>query len=180
MSEASDKTVEQILIKIDQMMENASTVPFSGKKMVDSDQLHEYIDEIRICLPAEIKRAKDLNRDKVNIMAEARAEAEKIVAEAKQQADDIIAEAKTEADRLVSEQEIIERANEYAREQVERANEEAAGIVDDARAKDKAIRQAMVDSLNSGLSEAMDVLERNLSAVTSTKDAIAKLADEEQ
>ena len=173
----TDETVEQILIKIDQLIENASTVPFSGKKMVDSDQLHELVDEIRISLPGEIKRARDLNRDKINIMAEAKAEADKIVADAKKEAQGIIADAQTEADRLVSEQEIIGRANQYAKEQVQQANEQAAGIVEDARAKDKAIREAMVANLNANLSDAISVLEKNLKAVTNTKDAIAKLAE---
>ena len=39
-------------------------VPFSNKKMIDADQLHELIDEIRISMPPEIKRAQEMEAQK--------------------------------------------------------------------------------------------------------------------
>lgn len=177
MSEVKESNpVEKILEKMDEELDNASAVPFSNKKMVDAEQMHEYIDSIRLNLPAEIKRAKDMTREKKNIMSDATKEADDIVAKAKKQADEIIKKAQAEADKLVSEQEIISRATEYAKAQARRADEEAAAVVNQAREKEKAIREAMVSNINSTLSEAAAVLEKNLQAVVSSKEAIAKIS----
>lgn len=176
MSDNKEKTViDGYLDQIDELLENASTVPFSNKKMVDADQLHELCDTIRINMPAEIKRAADTAREKKSIIADANKEAENVVAQAKQQADEIIRDAQARADQLVSQQEIIGRANAYAQAQAQRADEEAAAVINQAREKEKAIREAMIENINSSLQEAAAVLEKNLGAVNNAKEAINKL-----
>ena len=52
-------TVEEILELMDELLDKSSSVPFSQKKMIDVEQMREYIDSIRLNLPGEIKRAKD-------------------------------------------------------------------------------------------------------------------------
>lgn len=158
-------TVEEILEKIEELIDSSSTVPFSNKKMVDAEQLHEYVDSIRLNLPAEIKQAKDMTRDRKNILAEANKEA-----------DDIVKKAKGEAQRLVSEQEILKQAAEYAKVQVQKADEKAAGIIAEAQAKEKAIREAMAANITATLSDAAEVLAKNLKAVNDTRDAVSKIA----
>ena len=61
-------TVEEILELMDELLDKSSSVPFSQKKMIDVEQMREYIDSIRLNLPGEIKRAKDMTRDKKNIL----------------------------------------------------------------------------------------------------------------
>ena len=56
-------TVEEILELMDELLDKSSSVPFSQKKMIDVEQMREYIDSIRLNLPGEIKRAKDMTRD---------------------------------------------------------------------------------------------------------------------
>ena len=91
-------TVEEILELMDELLDKSSSVPFSQKKMIDVEQMREYIDSIRLNLPGEIKRAKDMTRDKKNILTEANKEAEEIVKKAKdeanKQAADIVEQAK--------------------------------------------------------------------------------------
>ena len=79
-------TVEEILELMDELLDKSSSVPFSQKKMIDVEQMREYIDSIRLNLPGEIKRAKDMTRDKKNILTEANKEAEEIVKKAKDKA----------------------------------------------------------------------------------------------
>ena len=92
-------TVEEILELMDELLDKSSSVPFSQKKMIDVEQMREYIDSIRLNLPGEIKRAKDMTRDKKNILTEANKEAEEIVKKAKD-----------EAKKLVAQEEIIKQA----------------------------------------------------------------------
>lgn len=172
-----NRSFEQVLINIDETLDNASAVPFSSKKMVDAELLHQYVDEIRLNIPGEIKRAREMTRERQAIMDKAQNEADELMEKAKEAAKKIIDDAKAEADRLVSEQEIVGRANEYAEAQVQRANEDAADIINQAREKEKAIRAAMVSNINDTLSQAVEVLQKNLDAVSSTKETINKIAE---
>lgn len=147
-------TVEEILELMDELLDKSSSVPFSQKKMIDVEQMREYIDSIRLNLPGEIKRAKDMTRDKKNILTEANKEAEEIVKKAKD-----------EAKKLVAQEEIIKQA---------------ADIVEQAKAKDKAIREALSENLNKSLSEAAEVLTKSLKDVNTTRDAVSKIGAAEK
>ena len=179
----SDNTQEytplnELLLRIDETIDSGSTVPFSNKKMIDADQLHELIDEIRISIPPEIKRAQEMEAQKKAILDNAKQEADEIKAAAQSEKDNIIKEAKAEADKLVSEQDIIQRATEYAKREVETANQaEADSTISEARTKEKAIREAMVSNIESTLAEASQVLEKNLDAVNKIRDAIAHIGE---
>ena len=153
-------TVEEILELMDELLDKSSSVPFSQKKMIDVEQMREYIDSIRLNLPGEIKRAKDMTRDKKNILTEANKEAEEIVKKAKD--------------------EIIKQAADYAKQIAAEANKQAADIVEQAKAKDKAIREALSENLNKSLSEAAEVLTKSLKDVNTTRDAVSKIGAAEK
>lgn len=156
--------VEEILELMDGLLDKSSSVPFSNKKMIDCEQMREYIDSIRLNMPGEIKRAKDMTRDKNNI-----------ISEANKQSEEIIRKAEERAKVLVSEQEIIKQAAEIAKEQMKRAKEQADEIVAQAVAKDKDIRNALAANLDKVLSDAETVLNKSLSDVMSTKAAVLKI-----
>ena len=161
MSETKDyKPLNDLLLRLDETIDNGATVPFSNKKMVDGDQLHELVDEIRMSMPPEIKRAQELEQQRKTILENANKEADEIRRSAEGDKAAIITEAKAEADRLVSEQEIIDRAKQYAKDEVEKANQDAADIISraqteadniitDAQNKKQSIMNAMVASINS-------------------------------
>lgn len=171
------KEVDNLLLRIDEYIDSCGTVVFSNKKMVDGEEIHDLVDQIRLKLPPEVKRAKQVDEQKDAIVSAASKEADGIVDQAKRQAEEILRQAKAEADKLVSEQEIVNRANEYARDQVQRANDEAASIIEQARDKEKAIRSAMVENINATLSEAHAVLQKNLDSVNSTMEAISRISE---
>ena len=160
-------TVEEILELMDELLDKSSSVPFSQKKMIDVEQMREYIDSIRLNLPGEIKRAKDMTRDKKNILTEANKEAEEIVKKAKD-----------EAKKLVAQEEIIKQAADYAKQIAAEANKQAADIVEQAKAK--AIREALSENLNKSLSEAAEVLTKSLKDVNTTRDAVSKIGAAEK
>ncbi len=157
-------TIEEILDLMDGLLDNSSSVPFSNKKMIDCEQMREYIDRIKFDLPGEIKKAQDLTRDQKNIMVQANKDA-----------DDIIKKAEERAKTLVSEQEILKQATDIAKEQVKRAHEQAEDIVAQAMAKDADIRRALAANLEKVLTEAEVTLSKSISDVTATKEAVLKI-----
>ncbi len=160
--------IDEILDLMDGLLDKSSSVPFSNKRMIDCEQMREYIDTIRLNFPTELKKAKDMARDK-----------EKIIAEANKNAEEIIKKAEERAKVLVSEQEIIKEAGEIANDQLKRAKEQADLIIADAIAKDRDIKSALASNLNKVLSDAERVLNRNLNEVTAVKDAIIKIGSAE-
>ena len=83
--------IDDILDMMDDLLDNASSVPFSVKKsIIDCDQMREYINEIRLNLPQEIKQAKLIVRDRQTIINDANKEAENIVRRAEDRAKVIV------------------------------------------------------------------------------------------
>lgn len=117
--------IDDILDEMDEVLDKAKTIPFSGdKKAVNTDRLRDLIDDVRLHLPAEIKEARGIVFDKDRILnaakeksntvirqAEKRAETmvmqDNIVREAKKKALDILTQAKTNASKIMKD------ANEY-------------------------------------------------------------------
>lgn len=160
--------IDEILDLMDGLLDKSSSVPFSNKRMIDCEQMREYIDTIRLNFPTELKKAKDMARDK-----------DKIIAEANKNAEEIIKKAEERAKILVSEQEIIKEAGEIANDQLKRAKEQADQIIADAVAKDRDIKSALASNLNKVLSDAERVLNRNLNEVITIKEAIIKIGSAE-
>ena len=173
---------DEILEMMEELIDNSSAVPFSGKKMIDCDQMRTYIDTLRLNMPGELKKAKELQSQKETILAEANAEAKKIRA----QADEYVEETKKKAEEMVQETEISRQAKDYAVDLIQKtrqeaddilaqANADADKIIADAEAKDAQIRSILVENLNSALNNAKDVLQENLNTVCDTMDAFEKL-----
>ena len=99
-------SIEEILEMMDDMLDKAVNVPFSNKKsLIDVEKMREFIDEIRLNMPREIKQARDLVNDRKMILNDAKNEAAQIVARAEQR-----------ASALVSQQEIVRQATQKANE----------------------------------------------------------------
>ncbi len=110
MSDASIK-VMQLLDELEELMENASKVPFSDKAIVDSEEVSAIIEDIRLSLPKDIQQAKWVKDEQERIISEAKMEYDKVITAAKKQAEylvesDVIKrEAEKRAQALLSEAE---------------------------------------------------------------------------
>ncbi|WP_294486131.1 hypothetical protein [uncultured Ruminococcus sp.] len=189
MSELKEyKPLNDLLERLDATIDDGATVPFSNKKMVDAEYLHELVDEVRISVPPEIKRAQELEEQRKEILENSKKEAENIRQSAESDKAAVLAEARAQAEQLVSQQEIIERANQYARETVEKANQEAAEILAQARAegesivadannKKQSIMEAMVANINSTLGETASLLSGDVERLSSSLDDVNRMRD---
>ena len=75
--------IDELLDLMEETMEEASGLPFSGsKRMVDIDKMRDIIDEVRLNMPTEIRQAKAIVNDRADIIASAKREAEAIVKKA--------------------------------------------------------------------------------------------------
>jgi hypothetical protein len=110
MSDASIK-VMQLLDELEEILQNASKVPFSDKAIVDSEEIESIIEDMRLSMPKDIQQAKWVTDEKDRIINEARTEYDKVIVAAKKQAeylvdnDAIMKEAEKRAAAILSEAE---------------------------------------------------------------------------
>jgi cell division septum initiation protein DivIVA len=104
----------KLLEELENVINNASEVPFTNKKMVDKDEVERLIDAINQSLPNELESARRIVADKERIMLDAEKKAEDTVAQAK----DYIA-------RITEESELVKQAQERANEVISSANKSA-------------------------------------------------------
>jgi vacuolar-type H+-ATPase subunit H len=144
-------SIEEILEMIDETLDKALQMPFSNKKsLIDVEKMRELIDEIRLNMPSEIKQAKNLVRDRKNI-----------VDNAKDEADNIIKRAEEKAKLLVSQQEITRQAGQ-------RANE----IMASAQAKSKELRSTTNEYIDNALSGVEELLQQDLANIKKARNAL--------
>lgn len=127
--------MSDVLNLIDEMegyFEECKTMPFSNKVIVDMEVMYEFMTDLRLKLPEEIKRSQRILEEKERIVDEARQEAQ--VAETRASArvaelvdDHVIAQrAREQADEMLSKAEFTAReiklgAYEYVEEIIKQA-----------------------------------------------------------
>ena len=169
----SDESIRvmSLLDELEDLVTNASKVPFSDKTIVDGDELKSIIDDIRLSLPKDIQQARWVKDEQERILNEAKREYDKVIVAAKRQAEylvenDIVKkEAEKRANALVNEAEshsryIKLRAYEYidkmlydmqnemaglANEFIQPMNEKFADIINDVNGKVNGNRQEVKD-----------------------------------
>ena len=104
----------KLLEELENVIDSATEVPFSNKKMVDKDEIERLIDAINQSLPNELESARRIVADK-----------ERILLDAEKKADDTIAQAKDYIARITEESELVKQAQERANEVVTSANHSA-------------------------------------------------------
>ncbi|MBQ4340357.1 MAG: ATPase [Firmicutes bacterium] len=100
--------VLQLLEELEEIAENSSKVPLTGKSLVDTEDILEIIKEIRIELPEELQRAQWINDERNRLISEAENERSIMLADARAQADamidrdDITNRARVKAEEIIS------------------------------------------------------------------------------
>lgn len=105
-----------LLETLEETLENSKTVPFSGKCIVEKEEILDIIKEIRLKLPDELKQAKWVKEERQRILVEAQKEADDIVKEAENRIISMIDEHEITRKAYEQKAQIIETANEMSRE----------------------------------------------------------------
>ncbi|MBQ3889163.1 MAG: hypothetical protein II738_05395 [Clostridia bacterium] len=123
-------SIETILNDIDQIIEEAKSVPFSSKRMVDAEEISQMIEEIRLNMPVEITQAKKIAQERRDILNEAEANAEEIIAKARER-----------ANLMIEEHQITKEARENAMNIMQQANNEASATLNKAKAEAREVTE---------------------------------------
>ena len=140
--------VNELLDTIEDALEEGANVPLSGgKKIVDVEQIRDYLDEIRANLPGELRQAQQIVNDRAQIVETANAQAQAIVKKAEER-----------ARILVSEAEIVKAAQQRAGEITTAAQNEA-----------RTLRQTVTDYCDNMLKNTEETMVENAAQVKNVR-----------
>lgn len=110
-----------LIDRLEELFNDSKAVPLTRNVMVDEDKMLDIIDQMRISIPEEVKKAQQLLAQKDRINAQAQEEANRTVEIARQKAED-----------LVHRDIIVQDAQRRAETIISQARSEAEGIRGDA------------------------------------------------
>lgn len=148
-------SVNELLDTIEDALEESAGVPLSGgKRIVDVEQIRDYLDEVRAALPGELRQAQQIVNDRAQIVDSANAQAQAIVKKAEER-----------ARILVSDAEIVKAAQQRASEITSAAQTEA-----------RTLRQTVTDYCENMLRTTEDTMVENAAQVKNIRNSLRQNA----
>jgi cell division septum initiation protein DivIVA len=148
--------VLELIDKLDDLIHNARAVPLTDQVRIDREAIYELLDQMRSTIPEEVKQARWIVKER-----------QEMLAEAKREADRLVADARDRAVQLTSDEEVVKQAER-----------EAGQILDEARLREREVRLGAEDYAD----EVLGTLEVNLgkfmSAVQRGRERLQGKSDE--
>jgi cell division septum initiation protein DivIVA len=129
-----------LIDKLDDAIHNGKPVPLTDQVRVEREEIYDILDQMRATVPEEIKQARWIVKERQEMLAEAKREAERIIREARDQ-----------QERLINQQEVVRLAERQAED-----------IIEEARAREREIRLGAEDYAD----DILNTLEVNLQKFT--------------
>jgi cell division septum initiation protein DivIVA len=98
----------QLIDRLEELFNDAKAVPFTHNVIVDEDRMLELIDQMRISIPEEVKKAQQVVAQRDRVMAQAQEEANRTLEIARQKADQlaqkdmVVQEAQRRAEQILA------------------------------------------------------------------------------
>jgi len=97
----------QLIDRLEELFNESKSIPLTRNVMVDEDRMLDIIDQMRIAIPEEVKKAQQLLGQRDRVLAQAQEEANRTLDLARQKADQlaskemVVQEAQRRADQLL-------------------------------------------------------------------------------
>lgn len=111
----------QMIDRLEELLNESRPLPFTHNVIVDEDRMLDLIDQMRVSIPEEVKKAQQLLAQRDRLLAQAQEEANRTLA---------IAREKSEA--LVERDQLVQAAQTQASQIIAQAHAEAETIRSDA------------------------------------------------
>ncbi len=107
--------------RLEELVNSARQVPLTNNIMIDQDRLIDLIDQMRVSIPDEVKKAQKTLADR-----------DKILAQAKEEAERTLMVAREERDKMLIRENVVAAAQNKAAQVIEQAKQEAELIRSEA------------------------------------------------
>lgn len=99
---------------LEDMFEVSSTIPLTGKVMVDKEEAQHILEQLKRQIPSDIQQAEEVT-----------ARRDQIISDAEKEANNVIQAAKLEAERIINEDDLVVEAHHRAAEIMKKAEDES-------------------------------------------------------
>lgn len=158
----------QLIDRLEELFNDAKSVPFTHNVVVDEDKMLELIDQMRIAIPEEVKKAQQVVAQRDRVMAQAQEEANRTLQIARDKADQmqqnhsIVQEAQRRADQIL----------QQARADAESTRAEADNYVLDVLMQLQEKIEALGNQVNNGIRIMQEEQMKKSSSPTSITDPL--------
>ena len=159
-------SIDTLLNDMDTVIEEGKSFPlFPNKLLVDVDELHRIIEDIRLNMPEELMQARKIASERKEILTGAQDNADKIIEQAHVRAKEIISEDEITRGAEMQAEEIIQQARQTANEIVEQARASATELTEQARAWSKEMRTSASEYVESIVAVADETLTNSVNEI---------------
>ena len=153
--------IQHLVDSLEQALNESTRIPLSAYLLVNEEKVYSLLDQMRVAVPEEIRRAGRIEAEKDRILAQAKEEAERIRELARQ-----------EAGELVKRDAIVNAAQNRAENIVERARRDSEALRQDA---DVYIMEVL-NRLEEDLTRTLTVVHNGLQKVEHERQAAMQAA----
>ena len=154
--------IQHLVDRLEQALNESTRVPLSAYLLVNEEKVYSLLDQMRVAVPEEIKRANRIEAEKDRILAQAKEEGERIRELARQ-----------EASELVKRDAIVNAAQGRAENIVERARRDSEALRQDA---DVYIMEVL-NKLEEDLMRTLKVVQNGLLKVQNEQQVARRTAE---
>ena len=159
MSEAEARHLEAVLEQLRDLVEAARTMPMSASVLVNRDEAVELVNQALGSIPAELRHARWLLKERQEYLSTAQREA-----------GELLDAARVQAERMVERSDIVREARKTAQQ-----------IIADAEAEARRLHHAAEDYVDARLAALEGLLERTLTGIRKGRERLAvQLPTEEE
>jgi len=155
--------VLHLLDELEDVIENSSGFPLTGKILVDGNEVLEIIKEIRVELPDEIQQAQWIKEERQRILTEAQKESEMMIRDAKANIESMIENDDLSMKARAKAEEILRNSEQSAKEMKKNALEYVDNILGDAQIKIEKLQSTYIDEMYSALQRNFESMSETLS-----------------
>jgi hypothetical protein len=151
MSEAEARRLEGLLEQLRDLVQTARTMPMSASVLVNRDEAVELINQALAALPAELRHARWLLKERQAYLDTAQRES-----------GELLESARVQAERMVERSDIVREARRAARQ-----------VVTDAEAEGRHLHHAAEDYVDGRLAALEGLLDKTLTGIRKGRERLA-------
>ena len=153
----------QLIDRLEELFNESKNIPLTRNVMVDEDRMLDIIDQMRIAIPEEVKKAQQLLGQRDRVLAQAQEEANRTLEIARQKADQMVTkdmitvEAQRKAEHIIA----------HARAEAENTRGDADEYVIDSLTQLQEELERITNQVNNGIRTVQDEQAKRAPASTS-------------
>jgi vacuolar-type H+-ATPase subunit H len=160
----------QLIDRLEELFNESKSIPLTRNVMVDEDRMLDIIDQMRIAIPEEVKKAQQLLGQRDRVLAQAQEEANRTIEIARQKADQLVAkdmvaqEGQRRADQILVQ----------ARAEADTIRADADDYVIDSLTQLQAELERITNQVNNGIQAVRDDQSRRAPASSTLSQSLDK------